>query len=250
MSSYTLTKIALSNIIVKKYIKKVIVTDEQASAEARGERLRKIRNLANLTRKDLCNSEDLKLNTYKGWELARFGGLPIDGAERVIARVAQEHVICTAQWLLYGKGQEPYIVPQISLSSNPNEQELILKELYLFQSLYAHAAYTAIADDALSPDYRCGDYVAGIKLYDQHIAAALNQVCIVELDDGRILVRYVQAADEKEHYQLVASNNHDNRNDPPPLIAKLHFAAPVIRHYKINPLLDAVFHESVTGIIK
>lgn len=243
MSSSTVAKIALSKIIVKKYIKKVIVTDEQASAQARGERLRKIRNLANLTRKDLCNNEELKLNTYKGWELARFGGLPIDGAERVISRVAQEHVVCSAQWLLYGKGQEPYIVPQISVGANPNEQELILKELHLFQGLYAHAIYTAVADDTLLPHYSCGDYVAGIKLYDQHIVAALNQLCIVELDDGRILVRYVEAADEKEHYQLVASNIHNNLNHPQPLIARLHFAAPVVRHYKINPLLDAAFHE-------
>ena len=46
----------------------------------------------------------LKLNTYKDWESERFGGLSIDGAERVIQRGAAENVICSLDWLLYGKG--------------------------------------------------------------------------------------------------------------------------------------------------
>lgn len=54
-------------MVDKKYIKKVIVSDELASAEARAERLRKIRNLANLNRKEICDSDEINFNTYKGW---------------------------------------------------------------------------------------------------------------------------------------------------------------------------------------
>lgn len=97
------------------YLKKVQVTDELSTAEARAERLRRLRNLANLSRKDMCNT-DLNFNTLKAWELARFGGLPKDGADKVIRRIAKEGVICTADWLLYGKG----ITPQLT-----TERELI-----------------------------------------------------------------------------------------------------------------------------
>ncbi|MDR3504439.1 MAG: hypothetical protein P4L79_17875 [Legionella sp.] len=220
----------------KKYIKKVIVTDENASAEARGERLRKIRNLSNLSRKDLCNSKEFNLNTYKGWELARFGGLPIDGAERVIKRVAEENVICSSEWLLYGKGQEPYILPQLNIDRAPNESELILKEILVFQSLYPDALYTKINDDSLSPQYTCGDYVAGIKIFGEDIATAINQVCIVELINGDTLVRYLRPGRDKKHYQLIATNINNTLENPQPLVAELLYAAPVIRLYKPNPL--------------
>jgi len=89
------------------YQKKVLVIDEHSTAEARAERLRRLRNLANLSRKEMCNTDFLNINTLKAWELARFGGLPKDGANKVIMRVAQEGVTCSIDWLLYGKGESP-----------------------------------------------------------------------------------------------------------------------------------------------
>jgi len=221
-------------MIHKKYIKKVIVTDENSSAEARAERLRKIRNLANLSRKDLCDSDALKLNTYKGWELARFGGLPIDGAERVVKRVAKEQVVCAIDWLLYGKGQEPYILPQPNISSEINEQDLIIKEILVFQSLYPNATYTKINDDSLSPQYVCGDYVAGIKIFGKDITTAINQVCLVELTNGDILVRYLRQGSNKKYFQLIPTNINNTLENPHIFEAELNFAAPIIRHYKTN----------------
>src|ERR1700733_6271968 len=92
---------------MRKYTKKVIVTDAKSSEEARAERVKRVRNLANLSRKEMCNDGTLNINTYKGWELGRYGGLPLDGADKIVARVAKEGVICTAKWLLYGTGEPP-----------------------------------------------------------------------------------------------------------------------------------------------
>lgn len=219
-------------MIDKKYIKKVIVSDEAASADARGERLRKIRNLANLSRKELCDSPEFKLNTYKGWELGRFGGLPVDGAERVIKRVAQENVICSLEWLLYGKGSEPYIVPQCAHDADQQENELILKEIMVFQSFYPEAIYIEVCDDALAPTYMISDYVAGMRVYGNDIQSAINQICIVQLKTGELLCRYLREGCSKEKYQLLATNINSTVKGPQTIEAELNFAAPIIRHYK------------------
>lgn len=216
----------------KKYIKKVIVTDENASAEARGERLRKVRNLSNLSRKELCNSEQLKLNTYKGWELARFGGLPIDGAERVIKRVAEENVICSIDWLLYGRGQEPYILPKPNTGGYLDDNDLILKEIMVFQSLYPDTIYAKINNDSLAPQYMPGDYVAGVRVSGKKIATVINHICIVELTNGDILVRYLRQGQNKKYFQLIATNINHTLENPQTFEAELNYAAPIIRHYK------------------
>lgn len=219
-------------MIQKRYIKKVIVTDENASAEARGERLRKIRNLANLSRKELCNA-DIKLNTYKGWELARFGGLPVDGAERVIKRIAEERVICSLDWLLYGRGREPYILPPQNTELTGFEDiELILKEISVFQSLYPNVTYLQIADDALAPYYNEGDYVAGIKYFGSAIATITNSPCIIELTNGEMLVRYLRAGHHPNHFLLLPMNINSTQLNAQFTECELNFAAKIIRHYK------------------
>lgn len=219
-------------MINKKYIKKVIVTNEDASAEARGERLRKIRNLANLSRKEICDSEDLNLNTYKGWELARFGGLPVDGASRVTQRVAKENVICSVEWLLYGIGQEPYLLPHSNKFNTLDSNTLILKEILVFQSFYPDATFTEIQDDALVPLYMPGDYVAGIKVYGNNISNVINQPCIIGLKNGDVLVRHLRLGQNHNQFQLVASNINSTSINIYSVESELKFAAPIIRHYK------------------
>lgn len=216
----------------KNYIKKVIVTDENASAEARAERLRKIRNLANLNRKQICDSKEINFNTFKGWELARFGGLPIDGAERVIKRVAKENVICSVDWLLYGKGQEPYLLPRSNNLTDLNDHTLILKEILVFQSFYPDVTFTQIQDDALAPQFMPGDYVAGIKIASNNISKALNQPCIVKLPNEDILVRYLKQGQNKNCFQLLATNLNSTLTNVFSIESELKSVATIIRHYK------------------
>ena len=219
-------------MIEKKYIKKVIVTNENSSPELRAERLRKIRNLANLSRKELCRTDELKLNTYKGWELGRFGGLPVDGAERVIKRVAEENVICSLDWLLHAKGREPYLLPTGEGNLDANTTSLILKEIMLFQNSYPEAIYTEIKDDALMPGFMPGDYVAGVRQYGKNIRQAANQPCIIQLVDGEILVRHLKMAQDSTHFYLMTTNIASIITGHVITNTELVFAAPVIRHYK------------------
>jgi hypothetical protein len=72
-----------------------------SSPQARGERVRRVRNMANLSRPALCDKSDFKIDTLIGWEVARHGGLTEKGAQKLIHRIAQEGVICTVEWLLH-----------------------------------------------------------------------------------------------------------------------------------------------------
>ena len=47
----------------RKYTKKVIVRDEKSTPEARAKRVKKVRNLANLTRKQMCEGNSININT-------------------------------------------------------------------------------------------------------------------------------------------------------------------------------------------
>lgn len=59
---------------------------------------------------------------------------------------------------------------------------------------------------------------------------------MVELTNGDILVRYLRQGHNKKYFQLIATNINNTLADPQPFESELNFAAPVIRHYKINPL--------------
>ena len=74
-----------------------------ASPQAKGERVKRIRHLANLSREELCAGGEINLATLISWEVGRFGGLSQKGAIRLIARVAKEGVelnrFAVALWL-------------------------------------------------------------------------------------------------------------------------------------------------------
>ncbi len=226
----------------KKYIKKVIVLNEASSPEARAERLRRVRNMANLSRERMCNDEALNINTYKGWEIARYGGLPVDGAEKVIKRVTKEGVVCTANWLLHGAGLGPYVIPQYQQASpqtshirheNP-EQISILNETELFKEQFPGAVIHEITDDGLTPYYHPGDMVGGIPHYQEELKKLLGKNCIVQLETGQLLTRQLKQSDVPGKYTLICTNVQTSIQKPILYDVTLVNAAPIIRHYRKN----------------
>lgn len=229
---------------VKKYIKKVIVNDTKSSTESRAERLRRVRNMANLSREEMCDNEGLNINTFKGWEIARYGGLPVDGAEKIIVRVAKEGVICTADWLLHGTGIGPYVVPEYQRLPHNAQQDLthglnsedekqrIYKEIALFKELFSCGISHEIEDDGLAPLYKSGDFVAGISMYQENINNLFGKICIVQTETGLVLTRYLQKGETPGSYTLLCSNMKTSVQKPTLYDVKLISAATVIRHYQ------------------
>ncbi|HVV69327.1 MAG TPA: hypothetical protein VHE99_09915 [Gammaproteobacteria bacterium] len=226
----------------RKYTKKVLVTDENSTPEARAERLKRVRNMANLTREQMCHDGAININTYKGWEVARYGGLPVDGAERVVVRVRQEGVVCTADWLLYEIGVGPYVIPDYKSAAEKggkqayvvpdNEEQLITNELLLFRKQFPDVIIYTIEDDGLSPIFEPGDFVAGIKLFADNIHKALNKNCIIQTQEGKVLARKLQEGSKAGVYMLTCSNIYTTTKMPVLYDVAIVSAAPIIRCYK------------------
>ena len=210
---------------------------KQEIAQARAERLRRLRNLANLSRKEICDADNLNVNTYKGWELSRFGGLPTDGAKRVISRVATEGVICSIDWLLDGNGTPPEVMIDTTTSTKLNKQcnnsTIINQEFELFKQNHSEAIFSVIKNNNLLPIYSKGDVVAGIKHYHSKIKETIGHVCIIQTIDGIIDIRYVKQPTTGELYNLTYTNFKENSLEIFELTnQKLLFSAPISRIYK------------------
>jgi transcriptional regulator with XRE-family HTH domain len=232
-----LIKFNMTDIINKTYTKKLAIENEHSTPEARAERLRRIRNLANLSRKDICGSDDININTYKGWELGRFGGLPVDGAEKVVKIIARSGVICSTEWLLYGKKPAPTLISEVTASegdanTEETDNSLIQKEFAIYQDATKNAVLIEVTDDGLSPDYQIGDFLAGEKKFNDDIELTLDQVCIVETTDGKKLVRYVKQGHEKGLYTLICTNYRTAMCDVIIKNVRLLYSTIISRHYK------------------
>lgn len=231
----------------KIYKKKVIVTDEKTTPQARAMRLKMVRNMANLSREEMCADGKININTYKGWEIGRYGGLPLDGAELVVERVAKEGVVCTSEWLIYEIGRGAYVSADfkkaqkdqkgkkrktIINSQAKNQEKLIFNEILLFRKQFPDVIDCQILDDGLSPRFVIGDFVAGVKHYNEAIDALLNQDCIVQLSNGEVIIRRLRKGSIPSTYMLTCTNQETIVDTPVLYDVKIFSAAPILRHYK------------------
>lgn len=221
----------------KKYIKKIIPIDEGSNSDARAARLRRLRTLANLSRKEICEGADLNVNTYKGWELGRYGGLPKDGAAKVIARVATEGVFCSEDWLLHGVGVAPTVAVDLQtltseVADAAGERAHIHTELQLFKSHYPNAVDFIIFDDGMLPHYAIGDVVAGVPVTLEAITNALGKDCIIGLKNGKQVVRNLRAGSSADKFILVCTNPLTTVVNPILHDLEITYAAPIGWHRK------------------
>jgi len=216
------------------------IKEEQSLPVARGARLKRVRNLANLSRKDMCSGDDLNINTYKGWEIARYGGLPQAGAFKIVERVGREGVTCTVEWLLYGTGSEPQL--QIGLHKSINNQpteiqeklteyQLIQNEILFFSNQFKNSINLKVNDDGMEPFYKKGEYLIGIKIEEKKIPSVIGENCIVGLRSGEILCRKLGRG-RAGRYQLACLNFEADIEKPILYDVGLVFVAPVVWHRK------------------
>lgn len=230
----------------KEYIKKVPIIDARSSPEARANRLRRLRNIANLKREELSKGADITLSSLKRWELGYYGGLPLDGAKNIIEYINKIGVVCSLEWLLHDSGASPIIDPNYQILNNEGksspysnkknqlpaqkDEQFIIGEILLFRKNYVNTVDLKIKDDGLSPKYKIGDFVAGIKVND--IDSLLNQDCIIQTVTGLVLLRNLRKGQAKDCYNLICTNEQTTVTTPILYNVKIEIAAPVLRHYK------------------
>jgi hypothetical protein len=224
--------------LTQKYKKKTEFIDDRSTPEARGARVKRVRNLANLSRKEMGDDPDLNMFTLKGWELARHGGLPLDGAHKIVKRVAREGVFCTVEWLLYEEGQPPKVVvgktnDQVVKEIFEEPEEIKMQEeLTFFQKQYSSTIYYQISDDGMLPFYEKGDMVAGVPEMQENIQNIIGMNCIVQLTSGEVLCRKIRRAKSDTCFNLVCINSDTEVENPIIADAELISATPIIWHRK------------------
>lgn len=221
------------------------VSDPLAQPEAKGQRLKRARNLANLSREQLCEGSGINIHTLIGWEVGRFGGLTMVGAKQIIKRLAQEGVICSPEWLLYEIGIGPEVRTDfvkiqeaaaiIKTSSAIEDEKHIIDELMFFRKIHKNFSDYIIKDDGMLPHYQIGDYVAGNKRYKNKINEVIGLDCIVQTKDGRTFFRNLRRGPKEDSYCLVCSNSHADIKDVVYYDVELFSAAPVIWHRRKDP---------------
>lgn len=206
--------------------------ENSPAAAARAERLKMVRNMANLSPAQVTENSDIKLDALYSWERGRYNGLTKKGAEKFVKRVEKEDVVCSVNWLLFEEGIPPYKrtapVNKETLSKNK-----IIEEIKTFEKLHNNVVYTEIIDDGLSPNFKAGDYVAGVIMYEIDETKINNQPCIIRTSDNEILVRIITPTSaESSTFTLTCSNPQTTVKTPVLYNVQVDFIAPILRIYK------------------
>lgn len=201
------------------------VLDNVSSPEARGKRLRFIReHLLSLAREEFCRDSNITPQSLKGWELAWGGGLSQPGAKKVVKRSKELNVYCTESWLMHGVGRSATIITK-DLDLEEGDENHIAKELLLFREL-EYSIDTVIKDDGMLPFLYPGNYVGGIIV--KNIENAIGKECIIVADNNEILVRILKRGEIPSLYDLVCLNENTNSVKKEIKNTAIKFAAPIV----------------------
>ncbi|ODN41622.1 LexA family transcriptional regulator, partial [Piscirickettsia litoralis] len=193
--------------------------------------MRRLRNVANLSREAMCAQEDLNINTYSGWENGKYGGITRAGAEKVIQRVLQEGVACTVEWLMTGVGQGPNFIEEHEELAFDDLEVIIQDEIDIFKANFDGSICMKVVDDSMAPTYGMGDIVCGIGRQGSDIIDLIKKDCIVVFLDGSVSLKRILSTSTGT-FNLISTNVNTFIAEPMIYDVPLMAAAPIIRHYR------------------
>ncbi len=212
-----------------------MLKNDSSDMKTIGLRVRSARSLVALNRKDFCEKHDLNFHTVQSWEIGRNLSRGKSLAKFCDA-LGRESVFCTQDWLLTGSGQGPYRLDtsdDLLKAEKPKQTseegpDFISLEAKFFTTSYRKnglkAVVTSVADDAVHPVYKKGEFVGGILVTGKAIDALLGELCIIQLSPEKFTVR--RLLQESNRYLLLPANLKE------PLIGldKIMGAAEIIWH--------------------
>lgn len=210
--------------------------DSLKTPDARGKRLRQLRQMSGLSRQAIEDKYRINAKTMQSWESGNAGGLTPKGAMRVVYAMAEEGIHVTKEWLLYGAGIGPqWLNLDSSVTNQANIQPLdfdqetaIRQELLAFRQHNINPIDMRVMDDGMEPHYMIGDYIGGKQRFDNNIANCINRDCIVETSKGELLFRRLKIGSKPNLYTLFCINTNTTVHEPVLHDVELKSAAPVI----------------------
>lgn len=177
--------------------------DTEDSSAARGNRLRKLRQLAKLTSVELATKAGISRASVSYWENAVNNGITRKGAERIIQVLNEMGINCDFDWLWFGIGPFPTITSdnqytsELMFNKYPTVLQKLIgnvdKEISLFLTLNKEAIIHKIEDSLMSPVFKPGDIVGGIVQPLSNIHDETN--CIIRINQT-LYARIVKNVDD------------------------------------------------------
>jgi transcriptional regulator with XRE-family HTH domain len=202
----------------------------------KGIRLKKIREMADLTSQELANKTGFSRQSVSYWENGSQNGLSFKGAQASIRIVKEHHIICEFDWLWDGIGEEPYSLldQQVTETNNdpftrPYPMDIRADEMKLFESIQENSILTMVKDQGMRPLYQKEDWVGG---YWRALTPKLiGHPCIVEIG-GDLQVRIIKKG-SKNGYHFSFLTYSEEINEPFELADQAPTrVAPVIRLWR------------------
>ncbi|HAU0227414.1 TPA: helix-turn-helix transcriptional regulator [Legionella pneumophila] len=206
------------------------------STSEMGQRIKRARMLAGLSRRDLEEKHGVSIHTLQSWELGR-NPLNQAKAANLVEILHQYDVSCSIDWLLEGRGKGPSVIEnefknfpflEEAVGGLLATEQAIQKEIDFFKSNNPNAVVIMVSDDAMEPEYMPGDFIGGIKFIDRDKKGeCVGHDCIVETTDGMFFRRLIKSEDK---HLLVCNNNRTTVSDPVISADSILSIAPVIWH--------------------
>ena len=222
-------------------------TNDLSTPVARASRCLALREMMELSREAVKIRYGIARGTLQNWESARAGGLTQKGATVLVKAANAENIETSVQWLMDGIGPTPILRnSQHNIDQNDNyrligndeEMQTISMMLQTFRSHYSNPIDMVVQDDAMSPQFKIGEYVAGNRHYREEIESTVGLFCIVQTAEYGQLLRYLKLGDEIGYYHLINTNPDSKINQPTIYNTEIISAAPVIWRYRLPKVLN------------
>lgn len=223
-------------------IGEVTVENELSTPAARAARCLALREMMELSREAVRIRYGIARGTLQNWESARAGGLTKKGAAIIAKAAKAENIDTSVQWLMDGVGPEPMsrvsesLIDQSDnyrLIGTDEEMQAISTMLKSFRSHYPNPVDMVVQDDAMFPQFKIGEYVAGNRHYRDDIESTVGLFCIAQTVEFGQILRYVKLGDEIGYYHLISINPDSKMSQPTIYNAEVISTAPVIWRYRL-----------------
>lgn len=202
------------------------------------ERIKAARSIAGYAeRKAFCLKFDFPLATLEAWERGK-NPLTPKGAKRLVDILRDVGIYCSEEWLIEGKGISPRPFKEIAegfkIDSKGTVGSLgknlkLAREVSTFITLNEEALVTIIRDDGMLPFYAEGDYVGGVRV-GPTLHEAVNKKCIIELANGKIIVRQLYQGKDPSTFNVSAINLNSKKVPLTEQNIEIRSVAPILWH--------------------